>query len=116
MGGGYHYSNGMLTGLLIGNMLPPHNTVVYTGGGGYNNNALLYPDGRVVTQGGQLVGTYNAGQFSPIQNGPIVAQAVPTENNESIAFEVVVGFILISVVLICLFSYLYYPKPLWRRR
>jgi len=46
MGMGYGYSNGILTGLLIGSMLHPHNTVVYAGGGSYNNNALLYPDGR----------------------------------------------------------------------
>lgn len=78
-GMGYGYNNGLLTGMIIGNMLHPMNTVVYTGGGMYNNNALLYPDGRVVNQQGILVGTYVNGVFSPIQNGGMVAQQVPQD-------------------------------------
>lgn len=79
LGMGYGYTNGMLTGLIIGNMMHPHNTVVYNGGGAYNNNALLYPNGQVVSKSGQLVGTYENGVFNPISNGPIVAQSVPTD-------------------------------------
>ena len=79
MGMGYGYANGMLTGLIIGNMMHPAHTVVYNGGGAYNNNALLYPDGRVVSQSGQLVGTYVDGQFTAIPNGAIVAQPVPKD-------------------------------------
>ena len=78
-GMGYGYSNGLLTGLIIGNMMHPHGTVMYAGGGSYNNNALLYPDGRVVDQSGRVVGTYVNGQFTAVQNGQIVAQPVPAD-------------------------------------
>jgi len=77
MGMGFGYSNGLLTGLIIGNMLHPHNTVVYSGGG-YNGNALLYPDGRVVNQQGYQVGVYQNGQFTPV-NGGMVAQPAPAD-------------------------------------
>jgi hypothetical protein len=77
MGMGFSYSNGLLTGLIIGNMLHPHNTVVYSGGG-YNGNALLYPDGRVVNQQGYQVGTYVNGQFTPV-NGGMIAQPAPAD-------------------------------------
>jgi hypothetical protein len=77
MGMGFGYTNGLLTGLIIGNMMHPTNTVVYSGGG-YNGNALLYPDGRVVNQQGYQVGTYQNGQFSPV-NGGMVAQPAPTD-------------------------------------
>ena len=77
MGMGYGYSNGLLTGLIIGNMMHPHNTVVYTGGG-YSGNALLYPDGRVVNQQGYQVGTYQNGQFNAV-NGGMVAQPAPAD-------------------------------------
>lgn len=77
-GMGYGYSNGLLTGMIIGNMMHPHNTVIYSGGGMYNNNALLYPDGRVVNQQGYQVGMYQNGQFTPV-NGGMVAQAVPAD-------------------------------------
>jgi hypothetical protein len=83
MGMGFGYSNGILTGLLIGSMLHPHNTVVYAGGGSYNNNALLYPDGRVVNQQGYQVGTYNNGQFNAVQNGAMVAQNAPADAYQS---------------------------------
>jgi hypothetical protein len=77
MGMGFGYTNGLLTGLIIGNMMHPTNTVVYSGGG-YNGNALLYPDGRVVNQQGYQVGTYQNGQFSPV-NGGMVAQPAPAD-------------------------------------
>jgi hypothetical protein len=77
MGMGYGYSNGLLTGLIIGNMMHPHNTVVYTGGG-YSGNALLYPDGRVVNQQGYQVGVYQNGQYSAV-NGGLVAQPAPAD-------------------------------------
>jgi hypothetical protein len=77
MGMGYGYSNGLLTGLIIGNMMHPHNTVVYTGGG-YSGNALLYPDGRVVNQQGYQVGVYQNGQFTAM-NGGMVAQPAPAD-------------------------------------
>ena len=81
-GMGYGYSNGLLTGLIIGNMMHPHNTVVYTGGGQYSNNALLYPDGRVVNQQGYQVGVYQNGQFTAV-NGGMVAQAAPADAVQS---------------------------------
>lgn len=77
-GMGYGYSNGLLTGMIIGNMLHPHNTVVYAGPGSYSNNALLYPDGRVVDNRGYQVGTYQNGVFTAV-NGGMVAQAVPAD-------------------------------------
>jgi len=78
-GMGYHYSNGLMTGLIIGSMMHPYGTVMYTGPGMYYNNAVLYPDGRVVNQNGYLVGTYAGGQFNPVQNGPMVAQPAPAD-------------------------------------
>jgi hypothetical protein len=77
MGMGFGYTNGLLTGLIIGNMMHPHNTVVYNGGG-YSGNALLYPDGRVVNQQGYQVGTYQNGQFNSV-NGGMVAQPAPAD-------------------------------------
>ena len=80
-GMGYGYSNGLMTGLILGNMLHPHNTVVYTGSGTYSNNALLYPDGSVVNKQGYLVGNYVNGVFTPVENGPMVAKPVPADAN-----------------------------------
>lgn len=77
MGPGYYHNDGLLTGLIIGNMMHPQNTVVYAGGGAHNGNALLYPDGRVVNNQGQQVGTYQNGQFTETPNGPVVAQPIP---------------------------------------
>jgi hypothetical protein len=78
MGMGYGYSNGLLTGMIIGNMMHPTNTVVYNGGG-YSGNALLYPDGRVVNSNGVHVGNYVNNQFVAVQNGAMVAQTVPQD-------------------------------------
>jgi hypothetical protein len=75
----YPYTNGLLTGMIIGGMMHPHNTVVYNGPGTYSNNALLYPDGRVVDNRGYLIGTYTNGQFTSITNGGMVAQQVPAD-------------------------------------
>ena len=110
MGSGYHYNNGMLTGLLIGNMMHPTNTVIYAGGGVHNNNALLYPDGRVVNQNGQQVGTYQNGQFTEMQNGPVVAQPIPQDALAPVEKETSVGewlmtilkFVLIVVAIVFL--------------
>ena len=81
-GMGYGYSNGLLTGMIIGGMMHPYNTVWYTGPGYYSNNALLYPDGRVVDQRGYVVGNYVDGQFTAVQNGAYVAQPVPSDANQ----------------------------------
>ena len=78
-GMGYGYSNGLLTGMIIGNMMHPMNTVMYVGPGAYTNNALLYPDGRVVDQRGYQVGVYQGGVFTPIANGQYIAQNVPAD-------------------------------------
>ena len=78
-GMGYHYNNGLMTGLILGNMMHPYGTVMYAGPGMYANNALLYPNGQVVNQQGYVVGTYINGVFNPIQNGPMVAQNVPAD-------------------------------------
>lgn len=109
MGMGYGYSNGMLTGLIIGNMMHPHNTVVYAGPGSHSNNALLYPDGRVVNQHGQQVGTYTGGSFTPLENGPVVAQPLPADvqvEKETSVLTYIVYFILIALVIILLFAFI----------
>jgi hypothetical protein len=107
MGPGYYHNDGLLTGLIIGNMMHPHNTTVYTGGGAANNNALLYPDGRVVNQQGQQIGTYQNGQFAETPNGPVVAQPIPQSALKPAEKETSVGeyvlifmLILIAVVLV----------------
>lgn len=79
MGMGYHYSNGLMTGLIIGSMMHPHGTIMYTGYGQYAGNALLYPNGQVVDQSGRLVGTYVGGVFTPVYGGQVVAQQVPSD-------------------------------------
>jgi len=85
-GMGYGYTNGLLTGMIIANMMHPHNTVMYTGSGQYSNNALLYPDGSVVNKQGYLVGNYVDGQFNSVSNGPMMAKPVPADaNGEPIA-------------------------------
>ncbi len=81
-GMGYGYSNGMLTGLIIGNMMHPQGTTVYSGGGYSGGNALLYPDGRVVDQNGYQVGSYSNGQFTA-QQGGMVAQPAPADAVQS---------------------------------
>jgi hypothetical protein len=109
MGSGYHYNNGMMTGLLIGNMMHPTNTVVYAGGGAHNNNALLYPDGRVVNQNGQQIGTYQNGQFTEMQNGPMAAQPVPqdaltpAEKEKTVSDWLKDIFVFVVIVLIIIF-------------
>ena len=118
MGMGYSYSNGLLTGMIIGNMMHPHNTVIYAGGGSYNNNALLYPDGRVVNQQGYQVGTYQNGQFTPV-NGGMVAQAVPADagqyqsTTQPVVLEKagpsgweIAGMIILGIVCILLFLFI----------
>ena len=114
MGMAYGYSNGLLTGMIIGNMMHPEHTVVYTGGGAYSNNALLYPDGRVVNQQGYVVGTYANGTFTAIQNGPMVAQSIPQDvvvqqqaqpvviqhnDNEELVIAVIITGIIVFMML-----------------
>lgn len=114
-GMGYGYSNGLLTGMIIANMMHPHNTVMYVGPGQYSNNALLYPDGRVVNQQGYQVGTYQNGQFTAVQNGAMVAQQVPADagatqvqpqpvviNTGPSAMEIF-GMVMLSIIAIILF-------------
>jgi len=109
---GYGYSNGLVTGMILGNMMHPHNTVVYSGGGAHSNNALLYPDGRVVNQNGQQVGTYQNGQFTEMQNGPMVAQPIPkdalkpAEKEKSVldwVLDILAVVALIFVIIILIF-------------
>jgi len=117
MGMGFGYSNGLLTGLIIGNMMHPHNTVVYSGGG-YNGNALLYPDGRVVNQQGYQVGTYQNGQFTPV-NGGMVAQPAPSDalqyqsSSQAVVLEragpstwEIAGMVVLGILCILLFLFI----------
>ena len=107
-GMGYGYSNGLLTGMIIGGMMHPHGTVFYTGPGIYGNNAVLYNDGRVVNRQGVLVGTYIDGVFTPVVNGGVVAQTVPSDAgaqpvivvDREKAFWNYVGYICGSLVLL----------------
>lgn len=125
-GMGYGYTNGLLTGMIIANMMHPQNTVVYTGQGGgssYSNNALLYPDGSVVNRQGYLVGNYVDGVFTPVANGPMVAKPVPADANGTpvqqvaqpivipnpgpSAGEVLLGAILIMGIIFLLFAIIF---------
>lgn len=106
-GPGYHYDNGFMTGLIIGNMMHPTNTVMYVGPGTYANNAVLYPDGRVVNQQGYVVGTYVNGVFTPVQNGPMVAQQVPQDAgarpvDNGMSFGEIVGAVVLVLACIAL--------------
>jgi hypothetical protein len=48
-GMGYGYCNGLIEGLIIGELMHSAGTVAYSGGG-YNGNALLYYPGAEVAQ------------------------------------------------------------------
>lgn len=85
MGMGYGYSNGLIEGMIIGNMMHPQGTVLYNGGG-YNGDALLYPDGRVVNAQGYQVGMYQNGQFAA-QQGGMVAQPAPQVPAQPVIIE-----------------------------
>lgn len=101
-GMGYGYNNGLITGLILGNMMYPQGTTVYSGGG-YTGNALLFPDGRVSDQNGYQVGTYINGQFTPMQNGPMIAQPAPQQQVPvSIGWSPwqIFGAIMIGVLLV----------------
>jgi hypothetical protein len=102
---GYYHNDGLLTGLIIGNMMHPTNTVVYSGPG--PQGALLYPDGRVVNQQGQQIGTYQNGTYSEVQNGAIVAQpapVAPAEKEKSVGdwFTDILGFIALVLIIFVL--------------
>lgn len=110
MGIGYGYSNGLMTGMIMGNLMHPYNTVLYTGGGAYSGNALLYPDGQVVNQQGYQVGTYQNGQFIDTPNGGFVAQQAPQQEqpqpvvieDNRLLGEVVAGALIILTLLVAL--------------
>lgn len=103
---GYYHNDGFVTGLVIGNMMHPQNTVVYAGPG--PQGALLYPDGRVVNQQGQQIGVYQNGQYTEIQNGAIVAQPAPPEPEDKgkSVWDWVVDILLVVflIVLIVIFA------------
>ena len=104
MGMGYGYSNGIITGMILGNLMHPTGTTVYSGGG-YSGNALLYPDGRVVNQQGYQVGSYTNGQFVA-QDGGMVAQPAPeapaipvvVEPSYSAA-EIISGIVIFFIII-----------------
>lgn len=107
---GYYHNDGLLTGLIIGNMMHPHNTVVYSGPG--PQGALLYPDGRVVNQQGQQIGTYQNGQYAEVQNGAIVAQPAPpapVEKETSVGewFQTILGVIALGLLILVLAVFLF---------
>lgn len=116
LGMGYSYHNGFLTGLIIGNMMHPYGSMMYTGPGVYANNALLYPNGMVVNQQGYQVGMYQNGQYQNVSNGQYVAQAVPQDaqqqpqpvviqndnDNDDIMVIFIFGCVLLFVILPCI--------------
>lgn len=103
MGYGYYGGNGLLTGLIIGSMMHPYGTTMYGGGGYAGGSALLYPNGQVVDQNGYQVGTYLNGQFTPMANGPMVAQQAPMQSQgqpvviQDNTAEYMVGGVLIAI-------------------
>jgi hypothetical protein len=114
MGYGYYGGNGLLTGLIIGSMMHPAGTTVYTGGG-YSGEALLYPDGRVVDRSGFQVGQYQNGQFTAMRGG-MVAQAAPADavapqqvaviesgpTGWEIAGGIIIGVLVIAVLAVAI--------------
>lgn len=104
---GYGYSNGIITGLILGNLMHPQGTTVYGGGGYQGGSALLYPDGRVVDQNGYQVGTYINGQFTAVQGGMVaqpapapVSQPVPVVIDGSASGWEIVGCFVLAIVAI----------------
>lgn len=112
---GYGYNNGLITGMIIGNMMHPQGTVIYNGGG-YGGQALLYPNGAVVDNTGHQIGTYVNGQFSPVQNGVMMAQMVPEDaqqqvtvaDNSETSFLESLATAVVFVVSIFLFIILFF--------
>lgn len=76
MGMGYGYSNGLINGMILGHLMFPPQTTVYSGPGQYAGNAMLLPTGVVADQNGKQVGTYQNGVFTPVDGG-MVAQPAP---------------------------------------
>lgn len=96
-GSGYGYGSGLVQGMIIGNLMHPSGTTVYSGGG-YNGQALLYPNGTVVDQNGMQVGTYVNGVFTPMQGG-FVAQQAPSEGQSGwITFFEVIGLVIMIII------------------
>lgn len=89
-GMGYGYSNGLITGLIIGDLMYPRGSAMYNGPGPYTNNALLLPNGQVVNQQGYVVGTYINGVYTPVANGPFVGQQVPADAGAQQAQPIVI--------------------------
>jgi len=112
MGMGYGYSNGLVTGMILGNLMHPAGTVVYNGSGAYSGNALLYPNGQVVNQQGYLVGNYADGQFTAVPNGGMVAQPAPSVQQappqpvviEDKSAEHFMNFVLCLILLVFLLA------------
>lgn len=113
LGMGFGYSNGIMTGLIIGSLMHPQGTTVYQGSGYNGGSALLYPDGRVVDQNGYQVGTYINGQFTAVQGGMVAQQApagavqqmqsqqpVPVVIDGSRSAWEIVGYITLAVIVV----------------
>ena len=106
----------MMTGLILGNMMHPQGTVVYSGGGYSGGSALLYPDGRVVDQNGYQVGTYTNGQFTSAHGGMVAqpapsdfqppAQPVPVVIDSSPSGWEIVGYVIMAVACIALLIFI----------
>lgn len=117
MGTGYDYSNGMLTGLIIGNLMHPHGTTVYAGPGPYANNAVVYPSGQVVNQNGQQVGTYTDGKFTPVENGQIVAQKAPADAfKKEPSFGDIILVVLLGTLVLSVLTWIIWMAITWRKR
>ena len=110
LGTGYMYNNGFIQGLLIGHLLHPKGSIPYTGGG-YGGNALVYPDGRVVNKDGYQVGTYNDGQFNPVEGGMVAKRMQVMERPITVTTWTIEDFvsILIMVVSFCILIVLFFP-------
>lgn len=117
MGTGYDYSNGMITGLIIGNLMHPHGTTVYAGPGPYANNAVVYPSGQVVNQSGQQVGTYVDGKFTPMENGQIVAQKAPADAfKKEPSFGDIILMVLLGALILSVLTWIIWMAFTWRKR
>lgn len=107
MGGfgmGYGYTNGLVQGMILNQLMFPRGTTVYAGGG-YQGNALLLPDGCVADGSGNQVGVYQNGQFTPMQGG-MIAQPAPQPpvvvDDSPSAMNVIMGILIFIVLIVTL--------------
>lgn len=100
-GMGYGYNNGLITGLILGNLMHPQGTIVYNGSG-YGGSALLYPNGMVVDSNGYQVGTYVNGIFTAVHGG-MVAQPAPAGQSQDATGSSLALIVIVLLIFVIFF-------------